>query len=92
LRKGNIHGHCGCVENAEEDRMSTEDRESRISRVLGAAVISRWGDLPHNIQQELFEEAVMLGHRDERDESLREELARFLHERRKQAPPGNQPE
>ena len=72
--------------------MSTEDRESRISRVLGAAVISRWGDLPHNIQQELFEEAVMLGHRDERDESLREELARFLHERHKHAPPGNQRE
>jgi hypothetical protein len=72
--------------------MSTEDRESRIVRVLGAAVISRWGNLPHNIQQVLFEEAVMLGHRDERDESLREELARFLHERRKHAPLDNQRE
>jgi hypothetical protein len=56
---------------------------------LGAAVISRWGDLPHDIQQELFEEAIVLGHRGERDESLREELARFLHERRKHVPPGN---
>jgi hypothetical protein len=66
--------------------MSTEDREARIARILGAAVISRWGDLPHDIQQELFEEAIMLGHRGERDESLREELARFLHERRKHGP------
>ncbi|MGP0088919.1 MAG: hypothetical protein ACLPKB_03005 [Xanthobacteraceae bacterium] len=69
--------------------MSSEDRESRISRILGAAVISRWGDLPHDIQHELFEEAIKLGHRGEPDESLREELARFLHERRKHAPPGN---
>ena len=68
--------------------MSNEDREARISRMLGAAVISRWGDLPHDIQQELFEEAIVLGHRSERDESLREELARFLHERRKHVPPG----
>jgi hypothetical protein len=92
LRKGNIHRHCGpggAPQNVGEDRMSTEDREARIARMLGAAVISRWGDLPHDIQQELFEEAIVLGHRGERDESLREELARFLHERRKHVPPGN---
>jgi hypothetical protein len=91
LRQGNIHGPWARrrAENVEEERMSSEDRESRISRILGAAVISRWGDLPHDIQHELFEEAIALGHRGERDESLREELARFLHERRKPMPPGN---
>src|SRR5579871_61031 len=69
--------------------MSTEDREPRFAPILGAAVISSWGDLPHDVQQRLFEAAITLGHRGERDESLREELARFLHERRKPAPRGN---
>jgi hypothetical protein len=72
-----------------EDRMSTEDYELRFSQILGAAVISCWSDLPHGVQQKLFEEAIMLGHRGERDESLREELARFLHEHGKHLPHGN---
>jgi hypothetical protein len=84
-----LRPRCGRRKNVEEDRMSTEDREARIARILGAAVISRWGDLPHDTQQKLFEEAIMLGHRGERDESLREELARFLHERHKHGPTGN---
>ena len=48
---------------------------------LGAAVIEAWGRLPQDIQHLLFEAAVVAGHRDERDESLRAQLAVFLHER-----------
>jgi hypothetical protein len=32
------------------------------------------------LQQTLFERAVVLGHKSERDESLREQLAKFLHD------------
>jgi hypothetical protein len=35
------------------------------------------------IKEQLFERAVFLGHRDERDEMLREQLAKFLHDRHK---------
>jgi len=59
------------------------DQTDRFSRVLGAAAISIWSDLPQPIQEQLFERAVFLGHRDERDEMLREQLAKFLHDRHK---------
>jgi hypothetical protein len=36
--------------------------------------------LPQEMQHTLFERAVVLGHRSERDESLREQLAKFLHD------------
>ena len=57
----------------------TED-EARFCEVLGEAVVEAWGELPREIQERLFERAVVLGHRTERDEALREQLARFLHE------------
>ncbi len=44
-------------------------------------MIGAWGELPQDIQQLLFEHAVVAGHHTERDESLREQLAVFLHER-----------
>jgi hypothetical protein len=50
-------------------------------RVLGTAVISAWGKLPAEVQHVLFEEAVSAGHQGEPDESLREQLAVFLHDR-----------
>jgi hypothetical protein len=53
---------------------------SRFSVALGEAVLEAWGDLPQEIQQLLFERAVVKGHHDERDESLREQLAEFLHD------------
>jgi len=59
------------------------DQSERFSRVMGSATIALWGDLPQPIQEQLFERAVLLGHRDERDEMLREQLAKFLHERHK---------
>jgi hypothetical protein len=36
--------------------------------------------LPQELQQLLFERAVLLGHQGEQDESLREQLAKFLHD------------
>jgi hypothetical protein len=55
--------------------------DERFALVLGRAVVSIWGGLSKDVQQQLFEGAVISGHRSERDESLREELAAFLHER-----------
>jgi hypothetical protein len=55
-----------------------QDRE-RFVGVMGQAAIDLWSELPQEIQQTLFERAVLLGHKTERDESLREQLAQFLH-------------
>jgi cell shape-determining protein MreC len=48
---------------------------------LGAAAVDLWSHLPQHLQHTLFERAVQLGHKSERDESLREQLAKFLHDR-----------
>jgi hypothetical protein len=57
----------------------TEDSH-RYFLVLGAAAAELWSHLPQDLQQTLFERAVVLGHKGERDESLREQLAKFLHD------------
>jgi hypothetical protein len=49
-----------------------------VAHILGEAVIDVWGGLPQDIQQKLFEQAVLAGHVDE--DNLRERLARFLHD------------
>jgi len=59
------------------------DDEARFSPLLGGAAIHVWADLPRDVQEKLFEHAVVIGHKSERDESLREQLAKFLHERNK---------
>lgn len=59
------------------------DNEGRFAPLLGQAAIHLWADLPRDIQERLFEHAVVIGHKGERDESLREQLAKFLHERHK---------
>ena len=51
----------------------------RFALAIGRAVIDAWGALPRDIQERLFERAVVSGHAGERDESLREQLAVFLH-------------
>jgi hypothetical protein len=51
----------------------------RLINDLGRAVVEAWGDLPRDVQETIFEAAVVAGHRSERDESLREQLAEFLH-------------
>jgi len=53
---------------------------ARYFLVLGAATAELWSHLPPEFQQTLFERAVVLGHQGERDESLREQLAKFLHD------------
>jgi hypothetical protein len=61
--------------------MTQRPDEDRFALALGQAVITSWGNLPQPIQHALFEQAVVCGHHDERDESLREQLAAFLHDR-----------
>jgi glucose-6-phosphate-specific signal transduction histidine kinase len=56
------------------------DVAGRYFLVLGAAVADLWSELPQELQQQLFERAVVLGHQGEQDESLREQLAQFLHD------------
>jgi hypothetical protein len=61
-------------------------RHDQFVRALGSAVISTWGGLPAEIQHLLFEAAVAAGHLGEQDESLRERLAVFLHDRHPRTP------
>jgi hypothetical protein len=53
---------------------------ARYYLALGAAAADLWSHLPNELQHTLFERAVVLGHKGERDESLREQLAKFLHD------------
>lgn len=59
---------------------NTPETPARYFLALGAAAADLWSDLPAEQQQTLFERAVLLGHQSERDESLREQLAKFLHD------------
>ena len=60
--------------------MAENESRERFARVLGEAAIDLWSELPQELQHDLFERAVRLGHKSERDESLREQLAQFLHD------------
>lgn len=55
--------------------------DERFAPILGAAVVTMWSRLPQDVQHDLFEATVLAGHANERDESLRERLALFLHDR-----------
>ena len=61
--------------------MTGEDE--RFSEILGGALISVWSDLPAEVQHQVFERAIRLGHRGVPDESLRERLAQYLHDHHK---------
>ncbi len=61
-------------------RAAGDENSARYFLVLGTATAELWGDLPQELQHTLFERAVVLGHKGERDESLREQLAKFLHD------------
>jgi hypothetical protein len=65
----------------------TAGENERFSQVMGAAVIALWGELPQPIQEQLFDCAVVLGHQGERDEMLREQLAKFLHDHHERTRP-----
>ena len=56
-------------------------RNDRFAPLLGAATLHLWAELPAAVQEKLFEHAVVIGHHGERDENLREQLAKFLHDR-----------
>jgi hypothetical protein len=64
----------------EHSEQVVNDIAGRYFLVLGAATADLWSELPHDLQQAVFERAVVLGHQGEGDESLREQLAKFLHE------------
>ena len=59
---------------------TAETNPDRFAHVLGLAALDLWSERPRELQQTLFERAVVLGHQTERDESLREQLAQFLHD------------
>src|SRR6266446_5671679 len=48
----------------------------QLTRALGEAVIRIWSNLPQDVQNHLFEEAVTTG-----GESIRSQLAVFLHDK-----------
>ena len=62
------------------DATTRDSGEQRFMLALGKAVTHVWAELPMPVQEKLFEHAVVAGHRGERDESLREQLAKFLHD------------
>ena len=59
--------------------MTENESIERFIEALGLAALDLWSELPQEVQQSLFEQAVVRGHKSERDESLREQLAQFLH-------------
>ena len=61
--------------------MQSQPADARFAPLIGNAAIHLWAELPAAVQEKLFEHAVVIGHQGERDESLREQLARFLHDR-----------
>jgi glycine/D-amino acid oxidase-like deaminating enzyme/nitrite reductase/ring-hydroxylating ferredoxin subunit len=60
--------------------MADESEAMRFAPLIGNAAIYLWAELPAAIQEKLFEHAVVIGHQSERDESMREQLARLLHD------------
>jgi hypothetical protein len=65
---------------SEHSNPALNDTAARYFLILGAAAADLWSQLPHDLQHLLFERAIVLGHQSERDESLREQLAKFLHD------------
>jgi hypothetical protein len=68
--------------NDASDHLGGDRNENpdRYLVVLGAAAADLWSNWPQELQHTLFERAIILGHKGERDESLREQLAKFLHD------------
>jgi hypothetical protein len=64
---------------SQQDQV-VNDIVGRYFLILGAASADLWSELPQELQHSLFERAIVLGHQGEPDESLREQLAKFLHD------------
>ena len=60
--------------------MAEQPNEGRFAPLIGTAVLHLWAELPAEIQEKLFEHAVIIGHKGAGDESLREQFARYLHD------------
>jgi hypothetical protein len=75
-------GGRGLSMNDASDHLGGDRNENpdRYLVVLGAAAADLWSNWPQELQHTLFERAIILGHKGERDESLREQLAKFLHD------------
>jgi hypothetical protein len=66
--------------SGQTNPIGVDESNNRYLLVLGAAAADLWSKLPQELQHLVFERAVVLGHKSERDESLREQLAKFLHD------------
>ena len=74
------------IEAAMQGAIASEtDLERRFVPLLGSAALHLWAELPQEVQRTLFEHAVVIGHRSERDVALREQLAQFLHDRHRRS-------
>jgi hypothetical protein len=79
-------GRDGAVDfaaKASAAAVSEQEQTDRFCRILGGAALALWADLSPVTQEQLFERAVLIGHQSERDEMLREQLAKFLHDHHK---------
>ncbi len=56
--------------------MISRDAEHELCHALGAAVIRTWGNLPQDVQHDLFEAAVASA-----GEAIRTPLAKLLHDK-----------
>jgi hypothetical protein len=61
-----------------EKRAAVVEEEEHILQCLGAAVITRWNNLPTQVQRELFASAVSVSGPLSTAE-LKQHIARFLH-------------
>jgi len=68
----------GASMSAQSNTGVTPAEDEKILECLGAAVITRWGTLPTNIQRELFEHATSLADLAQ-TAPPKGQIARFLH-------------
>ena len=68
----------GRLDSDWEKGATLAQEEEHILQCLGAAVITRWNNLPTEVQRELFASAVSLSE-PLRTAELKQQIARFLH-------------
>src|SRR5712671_6982572 len=68
----------GSLDSDWEKRAALIQEEEHILQCLGAALITRWNNLPTEVQRELFVSAVSLSE-PLRMAELKQQIARFLH-------------
>ena len=71
-------GEDGSLDADWEKRAALIQEEERILLCLGAAVITRWNNLPMEVQRELFASATSLSDPLPTAE-IKKQIARFLH-------------